>query len=1296
MRQPVKIGLLDSGIDSARKAALGDVIDAWKGDFPSYQDLSGHGTACAFLIRQMAPTARLYNLKIFDGGAVTSPGLVLDGIQWCIENGVQVINVSVAVAETGYYHDFAEACSKAAERNIIIVAAADNMGRPCLPAYIKTTFGVGAASLEEGRYYYRENESIQFYAAPDADTSRLRSSFPSQGRGCSFAAARLSGIVAKIMADMDGPPQTRLVQERLAKGASPFDAGRVLSVNEDFDFETSSKPALLRSRLSDQVKEFGPAVLFGSPLDCQLFDACGHLLQFPLVASLSARSARLPQGEKLADVTEDEVIEALARAETLILGHVDSRRLDLASLSARAQTASRNIFSLRPLSDELSAAIRPAGPDGRPWTRDPRLDEFSLAAQLAAIPVSHIPKSQIPALAIVHVGQPRLGRLRIELAIGEALNLAGQTVAQIGSVPYSELFGCAFSHWSGCFSASFPANLRIAFPRLMAETLNHSQPRPTVLVAGCDQSPCPTSFLDRNFFTLYTVPTLSFLFGWHPDAVIAVVDDLTGGEFLDRSLQALRGLLGCGNVFVAHDSQAAAYAAALGASAPSVGAADCQHCQRLKDVCRVPVLCARSPEFGNQAAALVVEFLGLSRDNRAPLATETGAENARTAVTMSGLPEPGDGGVADPLQAAKALAERLTQAGVPVSDQIRAAKEIADTLRQGDRGGLQAAKQIAENLKKADAAQLRGEKAVAGSCGSGADVDPLQAARQIAQLIRGGGKKESFSMHRLRFLIPFLKRQSRLIGASILFTLVASGITLPAPIVQMRIIDRYVPARQVMPILGMAALLVGLYLAGFVAKLLLNYTSSKLNARLLLDLKKTIFERVLTFPISFFSQNQSSYLAARLNEIDRAGTMFSLTSISLVVALLTLVFSATVLAVLDWRVFLIAAAFAPVQYFIVKRFTGGMRGISGAVLEKSANLSKNMQEVFAGMSIVKTFAAERREASKMDAPLSSLFKSSFLQSFALRSSGDIVAFVNQLIFVAVLVASMFLIIGGDMTIGAYVAVVALVERMFSPIQALAATGLVMQPVIVAVNRVADYFEAIGEDAAPGRVHNPPRLDGKVEFRGVAFAYPGQERLVSDVSFTIRPGERVAIVGPNGSGKTTLVKLLLQLHLPDRGSILVDDRDASTLKLEGLRRRIGLVSQDAFLFNDTILANLTYGSASADVAALLPLIEECCPFLKDLPDGVETRVGEGGTGLSGGQRQAVSIVRALLKKPDILIVDEGSTHLDATARETLKRVIENECEGKTCILISHDPDVVATANRVLAVESGRVVEREARQ
>jgi ABC-type bacteriocin/lantibiotic exporter with double-glycine peptidase domain len=270
------------------------------------------------------------------------------------------------------------------------------------------------------------------------------------------------------------------------------------------------------------------------------------------------------------------------------------------------------------------------------------------------------------------------------------------------------------------------------------------------------------------------------------------------------------------------------------------------------------------------------------------------------------------------------------------------------------------------------------------------EIDFVRSAKDIGNILKERGKRDSFSVRRMRLLAPFFGKHLALGVATLFLTVVVSALTLPTPLIQRQIIDKYVPAMQVKVICALGAVLFGLYLSSFVAKLLLSYTSSKLNNVVLLDIKQAVFERMMTLPMSFFSENQSSYLASRMNEIDRAGTLFSITFTSLLVSVLTFLSAGVLLLILDWRIFAVAAVFAPVQYIIIHRFTSGIRNVSNAVLEKSANVNRGMQEVFAGMSTVKAFSAERREATKMAAPLSSLFKSSFLQAFALRSTTDII------------------------------------------------------------------------------------------------------------------------------------------------------------------------------------------------------------------------------------------------------------------------------------------------------------------
>jgi subfamily B ATP-binding cassette protein MsbA len=199
--------------------------------------------------------------------------------------------------------------------------------------------------------------------------------------------------------------------------------------------------------------------------------------------------------------------------------------------------------------------------------------------------------------------------------------------------------------------------------------------------------------------------------------------------------------------------------------------------------------------------------------------------------------------------------------------------------------------------------------------------------------------------------------------------------------------------------------------------------------------------------------------------------------------------------------------------------------------------------------------------------------------------------------------------------------------------------------------------------------------------------------LKEVSIKIKHCEKVSLLGANGSGKTTLIKLLLQLHLPNQGSILVDDKDLTSFNLSEFRKRLGLVSQEVFLFNDTIINNLIYGCSSYSKVELEEIIDRFCSFVYDLPDGLDTMVGEVGRDLSGGQKQAISIVRTLLKHPDVFIFDEGASHLDKTAYSHLEMLIDQYFADKSCVFISHHDEILKKVNRVFLIENNSIHEKK---
>jgi ABC-type multidrug transport system fused ATPase/permease subunit len=210
------------------------------------------------------------------------------------------------------------------------------------------------------------------------------------------------------------------------------------------------------------------------------------------------------------------------------------------------------------------------------------------------------------------------------------------------------------------------------------------------------------------------------------------------------------------------------------------------------------------------------------------------------------------------------------------------------------------------------------------------------------------------------------------------------------------------------------------------------------------------------------------------------------------------------------------------------------------------------------------------------------------------------------------------------------------------------------------------------------------------FHNVSFFYDKGKTILKNISFAINAGEKVIIRGANGTGKTTIIKLLLQLYSPQNGEIYIDDYNAQTIILSNIRKRIGLVSQDIFLFNDTILNNLLYGCDDYSQTKLNSIIEKFCPFIYDLPNGINTFAGESGNNLSGGQKQAISIVRAILKRPDILLFDEGNTNLDNQSRNNLMDLVNEYFVDKTCIFITHGDYVFKGPIKIFSIENNSIV------
>ena len=552
-------------------------------------------------------------------------------------------------------------------------------------------------------------------------------------------------------------------------------------------------------------------------------------------------------------------------------------------------------------------------------------------------------------------------------------------------------------------------------------------------------------------------------------------------------------------------------------------------------------------------------------------------------------------------------------------------------------------------------------------------------------------QQEKFSFSKLKTILPYIKKHSFLIVLVVIASVISAGILLPVPYLTKLIIDEYVADGNIRMLILMSVVILIIYFIRVIVRISLNYSFSLLNNRLLLSIRKDLINKIIDLPVSFFTKTQSGYLLSRINEIDQLGSIFSIMFIQLIVSILTFLFSLVVLGVLAWKILLLAILFIPIHYLLVKKFAGGMQNISKSMMEKSANLNKDMQEVISGIQTVKAFATEKKEKNKLNSSIQTYYKRSLTQNIFMGISQDIIGFIINISNLLVLTISALLIINNQFTIGLYIACIQYVAYIFKPIQSFASAGVIMQPAIVALNRIDEYFNLIGEDNRQIRKKEPVTFLDKIIFKDVCFYYEKEKPVLDNISFEINQGEKIALIGDNGSGKTTIGKLLLQLYLPVSGNIFIGNTDIKEIKLEVLRNKIGIVSQEIFLFNDTIKNNFTYGCFDYSEEELKTIVDKFCNFINIYPEGINTYVGENGINLSGGQKQALSIVRTLLKHPDILIWDEGNLHLDRDTKLLAQELINEYFIEKTCIFITHDSSFIKNSDKVFKLENKAILQ-----
>jgi ATP-binding cassette subfamily B protein len=564
----------------------------------------------------------------------------------------------------------------------------------------------------------------------------------------------------------------------------------------------------------------------------------------------------------------------------------------------------------------------------------------------------------------------------------------------------------------------------------------------------------------------------------------------------------------------------------------------------------------------------------------------------------------------------------------------------------------------------------------------------------------------------LRFARPY----ASMLGLFLVVVGLDAGIGVVNPLLYRELINNGILRGNARIVIMLALFAALLYVIDAGLGLVQSYLAATIGSRIVLSMRTKLFDHIQQMPLAFFTRTQTGALVSRLNG-DVAGAQSAFTDVlsSVIGNTITVVLVLGAMFFLSWRITLISLALVPV-FILPARFMGRkLQAIAREGYDLSSSMNNTMIERFnvAGAQLAKLYGRRADETA----------------AFAVRAGrvaeiGVKRALLGRVFFAALtLLGSLATAIafgwGGLLTIqhtmdlGTLVALVSYLGRLYAPITGLSNVQVTVMTALVSFDRVFEVLDLPSMiQERPDALPVPPG-PARITFDRVSFRYPTaaevslaslesiavpdrspQRTILHDVSFTVQPGTLTALVGPSGAGKTTITQLIPRLYDVQNGAVAINGMDVRAATLDSLRRRIGIVTQDAHLFHDTIRANLLFAKPGANDAELEAALRaaQIWPLVAGLPEGVDTLVGERGYRFSGGEKQRLSIARLLLKAPDIVILDEATAHLDSESEAAIQKAFEIALKGQTSIVIAHRLSTVLKADQILVVQDGRIVER----
>ncbi len=545
----------------------------------------------------------------------------------------------------------------------------------------------------------------------------------------------------------------------------------------------------------------------------------------------------------------------------------------------------------------------------------------------------------------------------------------------------------------------------------------------------------------------------------------------------------------------------------------------------------------------------------------------------------------------------------------------------------------------------------------------------------------------------LKRFISYYKPHKLVFSLDMLASLLVSLIGIVYPIVTREMLNDLIPNRHYRQIVIFGIALLGLYLVRMFLNYFIQYYGHVMGVRMQAAMRSDMFRKLEELPYSFYDNHETGKIMSRMtNDLQDISELAHHGPENLIISTLSIVISFVYLAGINLPLTLLIFACVPILFLISLLLRGKMDSAFTRSRRSVAEINAALESSISGIRVTKAFTNAEKECEKFERG-NTRFKEARSEAYkAMGVFHSATTFITNVFNVVVLIAGGFFLYHGDISFGDYSAFIVSVNLFITPVMTLINFVEQFQDGVTGFRRFVEIMDTEPERDLPG-AENIGTVRGHIEFRDVSYAYDGGKSVLRHVDLDIGVGETFALVGPSGGGKTTICHLIPHFYEVESGQILIDGKDIRTLTRSSLRKNIGIVQQDIYLFNATVRENILYGRLDATEEEVVAAAKRANihDYIMSLEKGYDTEIGERGVRLSGGQKQRLSIARVFLKNPPILILDEATSALDNTTEILIQSALDELCRGRTTIVVAHRLSTIKNADRIAVIADGVIAE-----